>query len=90
MRATKHGAAQVFRCGFCDRRFTPQLTKHRTYPMRVVVETLSRYNRLHPLPQVIAGVRKRFGVNVPTSTARRWISEFSSSAMGSDLAIRHR
>jgi transposase-like protein len=44
-RATKHGAAQLFRCGFCDRRFTPQLTKHRTYPMRIVVETLSRYNR---------------------------------------------
>ena len=77
MRATKHGAAQIFRCSFCKRRFTPNVTKHRTYPMRVIVDTLSRYNRLLPLPQVITGVRKKFGVKVPTSTARRWISEFS-------------
>ena len=63
---------------FCDRRFTPQVTTHRTYPMRVIVETLSRYNRLHPLPEVSSGVRKKFGVRIPTSTARRWISEFAT------------
>jgi len=46
--------------------------------MRVIVETLSRYNRLHPLPEVIDGVRKKFGIQVPISTARRWLTEFAS------------
>ncbi|MCP4901212.1 MAG: hypothetical protein GY906_29945 [bacterium] len=69
---------QLFRCTFCERRFTPLTTKHRTYPMRVIVETLSRYNRLHPLPQVLTGIRKKFGVRIPTSTARNWIKEFAS------------
>jgi hypothetical protein len=46
--------------------------------MRVIAETLSRYNRLQPLPDVIKSVRKKFGVRVPTSTARRWISEFAT------------
>ena len=78
VRATKHGSVQRYRCDFCERRFTPQVTTHHTYPVRVIVETLSRYNRLHPLPDVIDGVRKKFGVKVPTSTARRWISEFAS------------
>jgi transposase-like protein len=76
-RATKHGSVQRYRCAFCNRRFTPQTTKHRTYPMRVITETLSRYNRLQPLPQVLEGVRKKFGVRVPTSTARRWLAEFA-------------
>ena len=77
-RPTKHGTVQVYRCHFCDRRFTPGPTNHRTYPMRVVVDTLSRYNRLHPLPQVLKAVRKKFGVNIPPSTARRWLSEFAT------------
>jgi transposase-like protein len=77
-RSTKHGPVQQYRCTFCARRFTPQTTKHRTYPMRVITETISRYNRLQPLPQVLEGVRKKFGVKVPTSTARVWIAEFAS------------
>jgi hypothetical protein len=76
-RFTKHGAVQLYRCSFCERRFTPKSTKHRTYPMRVIVDTLSRYNRLAPLSKVLDGVRKKFGVRVPTSTARYWITEFA-------------
>jgi len=34
-------------------------------------------NRLQPLPQVLEGVRKKFGVRVPTSTARAWLSELA-------------
>lgn len=93
IRSTKHGTAQVYLCKFCDRRFTPNITKHRTYPMRVVAETLSRYNRLQPLPEVLAGVRKKFGVKVPPSTARRWIAEFASYLpflRMRDVARRHR
>jgi len=78
LRSTKHGSVQRYRCAFCDRRFTQNITKHRTYPMRVIIETLSRYNRLHPLPKVIEDVRKKFGVSVPTSTARYWLSEFAT------------
>jgi len=78
VRATKHGAVQLYRCAFCDRRFTPKTTTHRTYPMRVIVETLSRYNRLQPLPQVLDGVRKKFGVKVPTSIARSWLADFAA------------
>lgn len=76
-RVTKHGAVQLYRCHFCDRRFTPGTTRHRTYPMRVIIEILSRYNRLHSLTDTIAGVRKKFGVRVPTSTARYWLQEFA-------------
>jgi transposase-like protein len=76
-RITKHGSVQLYRCRFCTRRFTPGTTRHRTYPIRVIVETLSRYNRLHTLEDAIAGVRKKFGVRVPTSTARYWIHEFA-------------
>jgi DNA-directed RNA polymerase subunit RPC12/RpoP len=77
-RSTKHGPVQLYRCAFCNRRFTPRTTPHRTYPMRVIVETLSRYNRLQPLPQVLEGVRKKFGVKVPTSTARSWLVDFAA------------
>ncbi len=76
-RATKHGTVQLYRCHFCDRRFTPGTTQHRTYPMRVIVETLSRYNRLQSLTATLDGVRKKFGVRVPTSTARSWLQEFA-------------
>jgi transposase-like protein len=89
LRVTKHGSVQRYYCTFCDRRFTPQVTKHRAYPVRVIVETLSRYNRLHPLPDVIDGVRKKFGVKVPTSTARRWISEFATYPHSSACAMPH-
>ena len=76
-RARKHGSVQLFRCTFCDRRFTPLTTKHRTYPVRVILETLSRYNRLLPLSRVLARIKAKFGITVPTSTARRWITDFA-------------
>jgi DNA-directed RNA polymerase subunit RPC12/RpoP len=51
-RAKKHGKIQLYACAFCGRTFTPLATKHRTYPLRIIVETLSRYNRLQPLAEV--------------------------------------
>jgi transposase-like protein len=76
-RANKHGPVQLYACTFCNRKFTPLTTKYRTYPMRVIIETLSRYNRLHSLSDVQTGIRRKFGIRVPSSTARRWITEFA-------------
>jgi transposase-like protein len=77
-RANKYGPVQLYSCTFCERKFTPLITKHRTYPIRVIVETLSRYNRLQPLADVLTAIRKKFGIRVPVSTARRWIREFAA------------
>ena len=71
---------QVYRCAECLHRFTlGDAGKHKTYPLRAILETISTFNHGHSL-------RKRKQSSVATSmftfprTISSWIREFRELA----------
>jgi hypothetical protein len=60
----------------CDRVFTPQKAKGKTYPLKVILESLMHYYRGETRARAAARVKERFGVAVPKRTLPAWLSEY--------------
>lgn len=76
-RIKKRERVQLYRCLGCRKTFTPQLTKGKRYPMRVIVEALNLYNLGYSLDQTRAIIGQRLGLSVPTSSINDWVEEFA-------------
>jgi hypothetical protein len=67
---------QIYRCSECLHFFTlGDASKHKSYPLNVILETLSTFNGGHSLSETQALIRRRFHMNVPERTMSAWISE---------------
>ena len=54
LRNKKHEQVQVQRyyCKNCNKRFTSLITKYKTYPLKVIMDALTLYNRLNYLEKI--------------------------------------
>ena len=59
---------QLWRCHDCDRVFTPQRAKGKTYPLKLILESLVLYYRGESWARVVKRIKERFGVAVPMRT----------------------
>jgi hypothetical protein len=64
---------QVFQCGECLHKFTLAAGKNKTYPPRVILETVSAYNLGNSISETQRVIRKQFHVDIPEGTIRSWI-----------------
>src|SRR2546426_856471 len=64
---------QVFQCRECLYKFTAAAGKNKTYPPRVILETVSTYNLGNSISETQSKVRKRLHVDIPEGTIRSWI-----------------
>jgi ATP-dependent exoDNAse (exonuclease V) beta subunit len=67
---------QVYRCTECLRRFTGEPSKNKTYPLRLILETLSTFNLGHSLTETQQLIRKRFHRQIPERTISSWLTEY--------------
>jgi hypothetical protein len=56
--------------------FTANARKNRTYPLGVILETVSTFNLGYSMTEVQAILRKRFHRNVPERTITSWVTEY--------------
>ena len=75
-REKKHETVQLWYCRDCDRVFTPQRAKGKTYPLKVVLESLMQYYRGDTRAQTSRRIAERFGITVPSRTLSNWIAEY--------------
>ena len=75
-RAKKHETVQLWYCRSCDRVFTPQRAKGKTYPLKIVLESLMHYYRGETRAQTSKRIGERFGIAVPARTLSNWIAEY--------------
>jgi len=69
-------ALQVYQCRECMRRFTlGDASKHKSYPLKVILDTLSTFNTGHSLSETQAIIRRRFHVDIPERTMSAWLTE---------------
>jgi hypothetical protein len=75
-RYKKLETVQLWYCRACDRVFTPQTAKGKTYPLKVILESLCLYYRGETRARVSKRIKERFGVTVPPRTLSTWLSEY--------------
>ena len=77
VRKNKFGAVQLFSCRHCRRKFTPLVTKNRTFPLRVILDALTLYNRLYTLEEAAAAVSEKYGLAVSRQNVGNWLADFA-------------
>jgi transposase-like protein len=81
-RIKKLETVQLWQCRACTRVFTPAPAelRHKTYPLRVILDGVTFYNLGYTLTQAAAKLKTRHGCRVPPSTLSAWIHEHSELA----------
>lgn len=67
---------QVYQCGECLYRFTlGDASKHKSYPLKTILDTISLFNSGHSLSETQAIMVRRFHTHIPERTISAWIAE---------------
>jgi transposase-like protein len=79
-RRKKIEIVQLWRCASCLRVFTPTpaALRNKTYPLRIVLDAITRYNLGYSLDETAEKVRTRYGHRVARSTIAGWLAEHRS------------
>lgn len=75
-RRKKLELVQLWYCRACDRTFSPQIAKGKTYPLKVILEALQLYYRGETRAQTSTQIQERFGIRIPARTLSTWLAEF--------------
>src|SRR5713101_8406805 len=67
---------QVFKCTECLHRFTGAPAKNKTYPLRLILETVSTFNLGYSLTETQRRLHTRFHRNIPERTISSWLTEY--------------
>ena len=75
-RKKKYEEVQIYYCKNCDKRFTSSITKHKTYPLRLIMGSLTLYNRLTPADKIPAMIKEKYGINITSRIISDWLKEY--------------
>lgn len=78
VRKNKYAEAQLYQCSDCRRRFTPLLTKHRSFPLHVILTALTFYNEFYSFEEAAQKAGGEFGISVSAQNVRNWLEDFKS------------
>ncbi len=67
---------QLWRCHDCNRVFTPQVAKGKTFPLAVILEALMHYYRGETRERIATHIRERFGMRISPRTLSQWLAEY--------------
>lgn len=76
LRKKKYENAQLYLCNACQKTFTGQKVKGKSFPLRIIFEGLSLYNTGYSLEEACQRLKEQFGLDVKASTLSDWIKEF--------------
>jgi len=76
---------QVFQCTECLHRFTGEPGKNKTYPLRLILETVSTFNLGYSTTETQRLLHTRFHRNIPERTISSWLTEYRPLATYSRL-----
>ena len=81
---------QVFRCTECLHRFTGAAGKNKTYPLKIILESISTFNLGYSLTETQRVMRRRYYREIPERTISSWLSEYRSLSTYSRLRLAGR
>ncbi len=75
-RKKKYEEIQIYYCKNCDKKFTPAITKHKTYPLKLIMDALTLYNRLNPTEKIPEMIREKYGIQITSRIISDWLKEY--------------
>lgn len=76
LRKKKYEEVQRYYCENCDKSFTSAVTKHKTYPLKLIIDTLTLYNRLNPIEKIPEIIKEKYSISVTSRTISEWLKEY--------------
>jgi len=76
VRKKKLEQVQIYFCKKCDRKITPLITKGKTYPLRVIIDSLTLYNRLNSLEAIPQTIKDSYGITITPRIISEWLKEY--------------
>jgi len=76
VRKKKYEQVQRYYCKNCNKRLTSLITKHKTYPLKLVIDSLTLYNRLNPIEKIPAIIKEKYGINLTSRTISDWLKDY--------------
>lgn len=77
-RKLKHSIVQKYRCLDCNKYFADKDIKHKSYPAKIILNTISTYNLGYTIERTKKEIAKRFHIKIPESTIHSWIKQYSN------------
>src|SRR6266849_7896103 len=81
---------QVFRCTECLHRFTGAAGKNKSYPLKIILESISTFNLGYSLTETQRVMRRRYHREIPERTITSWLNEYRSFSTYSRLRLAGR
>ena len=75
-RKKKYEEVQIYYCKNCNKRFTPVITKHKTYPLKVIIDALTLYNKLNPIEKIPEIIKEKYGITITSRIISDWLKEY--------------
>jgi len=76
IRKKKHEIVQIYYCKNCNKKFIGSFTKNRTYPLRVILETLNEYNSFQTMDESVKRVNEKYGLSISPQNVKKWVEGF--------------
>ena len=76
LRQKKYEKAQLYFCNRCNKTFTGQKVKGKSFPLATIFEGLSLYSLGYSLEETCRLLKEQFGLEVKPSTLNDWAKEF--------------
>jgi len=76
VRKKKYEQVQRYYCNSCDKSFISAITKHKTYPLKIIIDALTSYNRLNPADKIPALIKEKYGIQITSRIISDWLREY--------------
>jgi len=75
-RKKKYEQIQIYYCKSCDKRFTSAVTKNKTYPLKIIIDSLTLYNKLNPIESIPEIIEEKYGIKISQRVISDWLKEY--------------
>ena len=69
---------QKYQCKGCKSIFTLEQVKHKTYPLKVILNAISTYNIGYSLEQTAEKINRNYNLGISPKTISNWINEYKN------------
>jgi len=77
-RKRKFRYIQQFQCKNCEKFFLQENQQNKTYPLKIVLNSISNYNLGYNLKQTSTKIEKVYKIKAPISTISSWINQYKN------------
>ena len=76
LRKKKYETVQRYYCPKCNKSFISAITKNKTYPLKIIMDSVTLYNRLTPLDKIPDVIKERYGISITSRIISHWLKEY--------------